>query len=139
VLPDTRHVRHVEVALTGRHAYAVVFGQVAELSRPLVTGVFRHTGGGWSLIWRPGGTADTGIAKVTVCPRGLLLSPRPDVTWSDTGRGGARDQAVGPGDLPAVAATAVPGHGWHGWYFEPGRARPVYSRDCRSWRGLTVA
>jgi hypothetical protein len=129
-LPGTEHAEHVEIALTGRYAYAVVFGRAAGLSGATVTGVFRHGGRGWTLIWRPGGTSNQQIRQVTVCPDGLLLSPLP-------GDGHARaDKVAG---LPAVAATAVPGHGWIGWYLETRSARPVYSRDCRGWRGLTVS
>jgi len=139
VLPGTGHARYVEVTLTERHAYAVVFGHLAELARPTVTGVFRHTNRGWSPIWRPVDAVAPSIGKVTVCPEGLLLSPLPVTAWSHLGRGGTGpDRAVASGALPAVAATAVPGYGWYGWYFEAESARPVYSRDCRSWRGLTV-
>jgi hypothetical protein len=129
-LPGTEHAEHVETALTGRYAYAVVFGRVAELPGTTVTGVFRYGAGGWSLIWRPGGVATQQVRQVTVCPEGLLLSPLP---------GGGRARAHEVAGLPAVAATAVPGHGWYGWYLEARSARPVYSRDCRGWRGLTVS
>lgn len=140
LLPGTEHARYVEVGLAGRFPYAVVFGQVAELAEPTLTGVFRYASRGWSPIWRPDGARAPGIGKVTVCPGGLLLSPLPVAAWSEAGRYPLRPgQVTETSGLPAVAATAVPGHGWFGWYFETGSARPVHSRDCRGWRGLTVA
>lgn len=132
------------MALTsdGWDVYAVVYG-LPDYSPGSATAVFGHHGDSWTAVWRANGSEPAGIDQIVVCRSGVLLA----TWWSPGGYRGtgrllfSRDEGRNwylADRLWGVSATAVPGHGWYGWY--QARAQPiaVYSPDCEDWYGIPV-
>ncbi|MGH3714453.1 MAG: hypothetical protein ACRDT4_13470 [Micromonosporaceae bacterium] len=134
-LPGTKGARYVHVTVSDRHGYAVVVGKDG---RPTI---YRYASRGWTQVWRADGT-EPAMGLPVVCLGGLLLAePRPldgptrlgPLVSRDGGHSWSRAARL----RPILAAVAVPRFGWIGWYDTQPR-RPMYSRDCLHWYGVSV-